>query len=106
MKTLSTTLLIIGLSLLLSGMASGIDKSKKTDKPKKDTSAVNIIKQDKPKAPENVKKADPPSQPKTYDNFIDRNNNGIDDRAEKSTTLKQPKKKEPPTKTPKKNPTP
>ena len=56
--------------------------SKKT---KKDTTKTKVVKQEKPKVkkPAPSKTAKKVTNEKKYDNFIDKNNNGIDDRKEK-----------------------
>jgi hypothetical protein len=97
MKALIVILCILGLLVTAVSPVAAIDKSKKADPP-----AVEK------KKPDQEKKDTTPTRqkknPPTYDNFIDKNNNGIDDRAEKS---KSPKKEPQPTEKPtKKNPKP
>ena len=70
------------MAVLVAFCGDVIAVSKKT---KKDTTKTKVIKQEKPKAkkpaaPKTVTKV---TKEKKYDNFIDKNNNGIDDRKEK-----------------------
>ena len=72
--------LLVSMAVLLAFSGDVMAVSKKT---KKDT--TKVVKQQKPKvkkpaAPKTVKKV---TKEKKYDNFIDKNNNGIDDRKEK-----------------------
>lgn len=94
MKRLLYTLLSLAMLFSFCGEAFAVDK-----KTKKDTSKSKVIKQQKPAAkkppatkPKNVQ---PPAKGKKYDNFIDKNGNGIDDRKEKLVPKagKQDKKK-------------
>lgn len=94
MKISVTICLIACLVLMWAGPATAIEKSKK-DKTSVQDNTATIKKQnpvdseravtDRTKKPENSRKS--------YDNFVDRNNNGIDDRAEKSSASKKPKQK-------------
>ena len=88
MRFLTSIFIIACLLIVWSGPAAAIDKSKKDDKPAPDKK-VQIEK----KNPDQAK--DQKKSKKDYDNFLDRNNNGIDDRAEKSPS-KQPQKKSTP----------
>ncbi len=95
MRLLRPIFIIICLMFIWSGPAAGIDKSKKDDKPAPEKK-VQVEK----KTPD--KSQDKKGTKKNYDNFVDRNNNGIDDRAEKSSS-KQPKKKTTPKPPPQKD---
>lgn len=92
MKIMIKTFIILGLILVWSGPAAAIDKSKKDEK-SKDSKTVEIEKKkpDQTTSPRDSQRPNTRKKAKNYDNFIDRNNNGIDDRAEKST----PKQKQP-----------
>lgn len=87
--------IFVGLFLMamLSVPAMGIDK-KKEPSPKKDTPTVEKQKIDRTRSVRDSKVTKERSRKKNYDDFVDRNNNGIDDRAEKSTTPKKPEKPE------------
>jgi hypothetical protein len=93
MKRLIHIILVCGLVLVWLGSAAAIEKSKKPDPPSdkkptptlKDSTGASRSRPDSRVTP-------PPDGPKKFDDFIDRNNNGIDDRAEKGSTTKKPKK--------------
>ena len=87
---------ILSLVILFSFCGNSLAVDKKT---KKDTSKSKVVKQKKPAAKKPVvktkKDVKPPTKGKKYDNFIDKNKNGIDDRKEKLVpkSSKQEKKK-------------
>jgi hypothetical protein len=103
------TVIKIGLALclafFLAGGAAAIDKSKKTEKPKEKTQVTTpkATPESTSRAPEG-KKVEPDRPINGYDDFIDRNNNGIDDRAEKRQASKKPAQKESSQARSKKNP--
>ena len=74
--------LLISMAVLVTFSGDVMAVSKKT---KKDTTKTKVIKQEKPKVkkPAASKTAKKVTNEKKYDNFIDKNNNGIDDRKEK-----------------------
>jgi len=80
MKRLVYYIAVIFLVAGLSLPAVAIDKEKKDETPKDSNKTTENVKQDQSK--------------KNYDDFVDTNKNGIDDRAEKKTTSK-PKKENP-----------
>jgi chromosomal replication initiation ATPase DnaA len=81
------------LIVVWNGSAVGIDKSKKDKKTKtKQTVQVDKKKTEQTKPQPDKKAVDSKKTKKSYDNFVDGNNNGIDDRAEKSPS----KQKTPP----------
>jgi len=97
---------VLVLVIFWSGPAAGIDKSKKNERPKdQKTVQVEKKKPEQTTSPQDSQGAQSKKTTKNYDDFIDRNNNGIDDRAEKSNT-KQTQDKPAPEATPKKNPKP
>ncbi len=74
--------LLVSIAVLVAFSGDVLAVNKKT---KKDTTKTKVIKQEKPKAkkPAAAKTAKKITKEKKYDNFIDKNNNGIDDRKEK-----------------------
>lgn len=95
MKLMIKIFVLFCLVFIWSGSASGIDKSKKSDQPaKKKTITVQKKNPDQQQKSKDTQSSGAKQSSKTYDNFVDRNNNGIDDRAEKISS-KQPKKKVP-----------
>ncbi len=85
MKLLIKILFVLELLVVLSLPAAAIDKSKK-DEPSPDKKTVEVEKKkiDQPSDTQNSQADKDHSNKKNYDNFIDRNNNGIDDRSEKA----------------------
>ena len=96
MKNVIKIILILGLTILWTGTASGIDKTQKGSSSqgsgKTTVNNQNKSTQDSQAQPDS-KSSD--NSRKTHDDFIDRNNNGIDDRAEKSTSSAKAKKDQP-----------
>ncbi len=84
--------IFIGIFLLavLSAPAMGIDK-KQEPAPKKDTPTVEKRTPDRSRTVDDSKTTKVKTRKKNYDDFVDRNNNGIDDRAEKTTAPKKSK---------------
>ena len=95
MNIVIKTALALCLAFFLAGGAAAIDKSKKTEKPKEKTQVTTpkVSPESTSRAPED-KKVEPDRQKNGYDDFIDRNNDGIDDRAEKGQASKKPAQKE------------
>jgi hypothetical protein len=93
MKISIKILALVCLVLFWSAPVFAIDKSKKDESKK--TVKVDKKKTSQSNDTQRSKKS------KSYDDFVDRNNNGIDDRAEKNTP-KQTKKKTSKTASPKK----
>ncbi len=97
MKAMTTIIWILILSLLWVGSANSIDKTGKDSKTKK-PEVVAADKTDKSgqedTQPQTTDQAGSRSKT-TYDDFIDTNNNGIDDRAEKKAITGKTKKPEP-----------
>ena len=94
MKCATLTISLVCLVLFWAGSALAVDKTKKDKVPPKEK-AVEVEK--KPEAKQDRSGIDKPDNnssrsKKNYDNFIDNNNNGIDDRAEKKTSVKKVKK--------------
>jgi len=108
MKIFINILLTLCMALFCVGTTAAIEKSKKDQPaPKKDSQVVRQKTPDRSQNPVDSKAAPaPPPERKNYDDFIDRNNNGIDDRAEKGATVKKPPTPETRTKTQKKEPRP
>jgi len=104
MKIVIKTFLLLVIIGVLSGPALGIDRSKKEGNPQ-DQKAIKIEqkKPDSSAGPQDSQGNNTRKPPKNYDNFIDSNNNGIDDRAEKTNPKQTPDK---PDSTTKKNPKP
>lgn len=81
---------MLALTLLVSGVSAvlAVEKKQKETPPAKKT--------EQPAKKETAKPVDPkakqvkPAEPKKYDNFVDQNNNGVDDRRE---NLKKKEKK-------------
>lgn len=96
MKNVIKIFLIICLLVLWVGTAFGIDKTKKSGSSprpvERKSSSQNDVKKDSQIQQDN--KSSQKDQ-KTHDDFIDKNNNGIDDRAEKSTVSGKAKKESP-----------
>ncbi|HUV30242.1 MAG TPA: hypothetical protein VMY05_04005 [Acidobacteriota bacterium] len=95
MKRLLTYLLCAAFLFSLSGVASAVEKKKKEDTPKakvqkRDTSSKTVTKTTAKKTILVPKR--PAATKKKYDNFVDRNKNGVDDRRE---NLKQKVQKKP-----------
>jgi len=86
MKKYFTIILTVSIVLSLHGIATAIDKSIKETKPAVDKKAVqnNNIKNKANQDSIGPKK----NNNKSFDSFIDKNSNGIDDRAEKKTATK------------------
>jgi len=94
--------IIIGALMALivwSDPAAAIDKSKKEKPPQADKKVE--IKKDKKDTGRKDRVAGSHKTKKSYDDFVDRNNNGIDDRAEKATP-KEKKAPKPPSQKPSK----
>ena len=108
MKIFVNIVLTLCLMLFCLGTAGAIEKSKKDQPaPKKDSQVVRQKSPEKAQNPVDTKAAQTPApERKNYDDFIDRNNNGIDDRAEKGATAKKPSAPETRSKTTKKAPRP
>jgi len=108
MKIFLNILLTLCVGLFCVGTAAAIEKSKKDQPaPKKDSQVVRQKAPEKSQSPVDSKAAPaPPPERKNYDDFIDRNNNGIDDRAEKGATVKKPSAPETRSKTSKEVPRP
>ena len=95
MKIILKLVLAFALILLWAGPAAAIDKTKKDENPKKDQ--VQVDKAQKPPEQEKQQKetiGGSENTKKSYDNFIDTNNNGIDDRAESKNAPPKPQKDE------------
>jgi hypothetical protein len=105
MKYLITISLALFLMALLSSPAAAIDK-KQDPSPKKDTPTVEKKAPERPQSVNDSKVTSNKSRRKSYDDFVDRNNNGIDDRAEKGSTQKKSKTPETRKKTPTEKPKP
>ncbi len=93
MKNLIHIFLGFFLMAVLSAPAMGIDK-KKEPSPKKDTPTVEKQTTQNRRTVNDSKVTQNKSRKKNYDDFVDRNNNGIDDRAEKSSSPKKTEKPE------------
>jgi hypothetical protein len=91
MKNLVYIFLGLFIAAVLSAPAMGIDK-KRDPSPKKDTPTVEKKTPDRSRSVDDSKTTKVKTRKKNYDDFVDRNNNGIDDRAEKSSTPKKPEK--------------
>lgn len=88
-------ILTVALVSLWSSTVLAIDKAKIEEKPK-EQKVVQTPKPQKPAVPDSQGNQLSPnqSQPKDkYNDFIDANNNGIDDRVEKVPTSKKPEEK-------------
>jgi len=105
MKRTSYIAVLVVVALLLSGSAGAIDKTKRDTASVKDKPPVVDTGQAARKPSSEKKHPDLNQSRSKYDDFIDLNNNGIDDRAEKrcptkprkepvsdSTSVKPPKK--------------
>ena len=77
MKRLIIYIVCVAFCMSLAGPAYSVEKKKK-DKPKTEQKSKQPAK--KPTPPP-AKKPEPPKKPK-YDDFVDKNKNGIDDRKE------------------------
>lgn len=106
MKYLANILLAFFLMALLAAPVAAIDKKRDPSPTKKDTPTVEKRTPERSKTVNDSKATNNTSRRKSYDDFVDRNNNGIDDRAEKSTAPKQSKTPESKKKTPPKKPKP
>lgn len=87
-------ILLMCLSFFAFGSAVAIDKAAKVDKtPKVTVPVTDTAGQLKKNKSTDLNKGGQPQAPKSYDKFIDLNNNGIDDRLEKGqgTPKQQPK---------------
>ncbi|MCP4567683.1 MAG: hypothetical protein GY841_08895 [FCB group bacterium] len=93
MKSVFVTITVVCLALFWAGSAMGVDKTKKdkTPPPEK-TAKIEQKTEADPTKFDSVTSANSSRSKKTYNNFIDNNNNGIDDRAEKKTSVKKVKK--------------
>jgi len=91
MKNTMQTCLWLCLSLFVFGSAMAVDKTVKVDKaPKKEIPTTDTAHRTKKVTPLDQDVTGKAKSPKSYDNFIDTNNNGIDDRLEKGqSTPKQ-----------------
>lgn len=84
MKRTIISLVICGLVLALPVNGWGVDKKQKEDPPKAAPKpAPTAPAPDKDKKEQPTAKQTKPTEGKKYDNFVDANNNGIDDRLEK-----------------------
>ena len=88
MKALSLIISVLALLVFCFDPAVAVDKTKKdkTPLPQKTTEVDKEIKTDKVQISDNKPDSTASRSKKTYDSFIDSNNNGIDDRAEKKTS--------------------
>ncbi len=77
-------IIIVALTVFLAGSVMGIDRAKKDPTPPDTTQQVT---QD-----DNTQKTTHTKTNREFDNFIDKNNNGIDDRAEKNKPSQTKKK--------------
>lgn len=93
MKNLIHIFLGFFLLALLSAPAMGIDK-KREPSPKKDTPTIEKQNPKNSQTVNDSKVTTNKSRKKNYDDFVDRNNNGIDDRAEKSSSPNKTEKPE------------
>ena len=93
MKFAFVTIMVVCLALFWAGSAMAVDKTKKgkTPVPEKTAKIEQKTEADPTKFDSNTS-ANSSRSKKTYDNFIDNNNNGIDDRAEKKTSAMKVKK--------------
>jgi len=97
MKTVLSIITALWLLIFLTGSAMAIDKTKKDDKAPKDRGAV-IDKGRKPAAPDTQKPKSNDSGSRSkrpYDDFIDTNKNGVDDRVERAPQTQKPKQPAP-----------
>ncbi len=87
MKTLLTILIAVAMVTVLIDPASAIDRSKKDKpKPKPERPAVDKPTNNQTRTvPDSKATKNTDSRKKNYDDFVDRNNNGIDDRVEKTS---------------------
>jgi hypothetical protein len=89
-------ILAVALVFLWAGTVSAADKAKKDEKPK-EQKVVQTPKPQTPSVPDSQGSQVRPGQGRSkdrYNDFVDANNNGIDDRVEKVQTSKKPKEKE------------
>jgi len=93
MRNFIHILLAVFLMAALSAPVMGIDK-KRDPSPQKDTQTVKQQTPDRSQTVDDSKATKVKSRKKNYDDFVDRNNNGIDDRAEKSPPPKKTEKPE------------
>ena len=96
MKKYIYILIAIALMIVWANPASAIDRSKKdSPAPKQERPAVDKPQQKPAKNTSDSKATqDTGSRKKNYDDFVDRNNNGIDDRAERGSKTTKTKKPE------------
>jgi len=94
MKKYTYILVAIALVVVWAYPASAIDRSKKDNPaPKQERPVVDKPVQKQAKTTTDGKATrNTGSRKKNYDDFVDRNNNGIDDRAEKGSKKTTPKK--------------
>jgi hypothetical protein len=94
MKKALYIIVMVVLVAVWANPASAIDRSKKNDpSPNQKRPLVDKPSQDRGKTiPDSKAPQNKESRKKNYDDFVDRNNNGIDDRVEKSTKPSKPKK--------------
>ena len=107
MRVMIKLLVIMVLVIVWSGPALGIDKSRKKDENPKDRKTVQTEKT-KPvqtSAQRDSQRSEIKKPAKGFDDFIDRNNNGIDDRVEKKPPKQAPAQPKPEGASPK-NPKP
>lgn len=79
MKRYIPYVVAVGLALSCIGSGWAVEKKEK-EKPKQEQ--VKPKEAPKPAPPVDDKKAEKPKPPKKYDDFVDKNNNGVDDRKE------------------------
>lgn len=92
MKTSLRIMSAVVLVFLWAGTASAVDKAKKDEKPK-EQKVVQTPNPHTPVAPDSQGSQTNSGQSRSkdkYNDFIDTNNNGIDDRIEKVQTVKKP----------------
>lgn len=92
MKSIFKIALLICFVIVIADPVAAIDRTKKPNPPPKDKTAVKEKQPEKPPEKQPEKKTDKSRSKKNYDSFIDKNNNGIDDRAEKKTVPSKQKK--------------
>ena len=92
MKTILNFLIAVAISFSLVVPSLAVDKKEKKEKKKTSIQKKSEIKKKAVTKNQPLKKLNVKSK-KKYDSFIDRNKNGIDDRAEKGKLKKPPPKK-------------
>lgn len=96
MKKAIYTFCILCLILLWVGPAGAVDKTKKDKTPPPKEKIIKVEKDEKGKSGDQKTDNQTSRRKKTYDNFVDKNNNGIDDRSEKKVSTKKTPKEDSP----------